>query len=664
VHTREGHPEASPALARMRIGVAAVFGLAPLVVVPGLFDFANLPQSVFLQAGAAILLVAALAARAWRPQWPPLAAPLLLWLAWSALSCAWSPNPTLALRVWWPWLAAGAGYALLFHLADGADDLRPVAAAALAAGAVVAGLGIGQATWGWTFVPQAFPPAATFANKNIAAQFAIGVLPFAAAWMTTGASRARVGASVAAALLLTFVVLTRTRSAGLAVVVEAVVLLAWWGRGRRWMWVLTGVAAAVLAVALALQWRTASAGGVARLSVAGRAAIWRNTLVMIQEHPLRGVGLGAHSATYPAYHRRAVVDPLFSPRTHLDFAHNDYLQLGAETGLVGVALLAVLGAAFVRVGRGARSGGGETALAAAAIASAAGLLTDAFFSFPAYRALPPWVLALDASVLAVLARGPAPARDFLIPQAVPRHLLAGLAAVAGVALGVASSRWLLADRHFEAARRAEAKGETARMAAEAGHAVALDAARADAWFSLGTAALLAGEPAAAVRALQEAAARDPFNPNTLANLGLARAQTGDRAGAAEALRRALAISPGEREISDPLARLLPEGGAPASLDPSGPAAGRPNDPRAQYRRGLAALRAGRLAEAEEVLRAAVVLDPGHADAHKALGVVLLQGGRRDEAATHFAQALRLDPAMADRAMMERVIAGAASTPRP
>jgi len=641
VHSREGQPEASPARARLRIALAAVFGLAPLVVVPGLYDFANLPQSAFLQVSAAAVLVAALATRVWRPQWPPLAAPLLLWLAWSALSCTWSPNPALALRVWWPWLAAATGYALLFHLADGGDDLRPVAAAALAAGAVIALLGIGQATWGWTFVPQAFPPAATFANKNIAAQFALGVLPFALVWMAES-SRARVWAALAATLLLAFLCLTRTRSAAVAMVVEAVVLVAWWGRRRRWLWVLTGVAAAVLALAVALQWRGASASGAARLSVEGRAAIWRNTLVMIREHPLLGVGLGAHSVMYPAYHRRAVVDPLFSPRTHLDFAHNDYLQLTAEMGLVGVALLGALGAAFVRVIREARSGGGEAALASAAIASTASLLADALFSFPAYRALPPWLLALDAAVLAVLARGSAPARRFLIVPRGRRQLRAGVAAVACVVLGVAHSRWLRADGHFEAARRAEAKGLAGAMGAEAAEAVALDRARADGWFSLGTAALLAGEPAPAVRALQEAAAREPLNPNTLANLGLARAQSGDRAGAADAFRRALAISPGEKEVSAQLARLLPEGG----------------DPGAQYRRGLAALRAGRLVEAEEALRSAITLDPGGAGAHKALGVVLLQGGRRDEAARHFQDALRLDASITDRAMMERVIAEA------
>ncbi|HEU0108363.1 MAG TPA: tetratricopeptide repeat protein, partial [Vicinamibacteria bacterium] len=93
------------------------------------------------------------------------------------------------------------------------------------------------------------------------------------------------------------------------------------------------------------------------------------------------------------------------------------------------------------------------------------------------------------------------------------------------------------------------------------------------------------------------------------------------------------------------------------------AAAAPSDPRPQYRRGLLALRAHALGEAEEALRAAVALDPGGAGAHKALGVVLLQGGRRAEAATQFQEALRLDPAIADGPMMERVIAGAGMGPR-
>lgn len=633
----------------MRIALAVVTGLAPLVVVPGLFDFANLPQSAFLEVSAAGLLSAALAAPVWRLrarqlEWPPLARVLAAWLVWSAVACAWSPNPALALRLWMFWLAAAAAYTLLFHLSDRGEDLRPLAAAALAAGAAIAVLGLGQGIWGWTFVPQAFPPAATFANKNIAAQFAVGVLPFGLVWVTRP-GRGRAGAMAAAVLLVAFVVLSRTRSAAVAVVVEALVLAAWWGRSRRWVAPLA-VAAAVVVMALAVQQRWASANSAAATSVRGRIAIWRNTLVMIREHPVMGVGLGAHSLIYPAYHRRAVVDPLFSPRVRLDFAHNDYLQLTAELGVVGAVLLAILGLAFVRLVRQARArapAGEDGVLAAAATAAAAGLLAEALFSFPAYRALPPWLLALDAAMLAVLARGPAAARGFVVPARGGRQVRAGVAAVACALLGVTCSRWLRADGRVESARRAESKGNAARMAAEAGAAVALDAARADAWFSMGTAALVAGEPAAAARALQEAVARDPFNPGALANLGLARAKSGDRAGAVDALRRASEVSPTEGDISHQLGRLLQDAGDGAG---------------AQYRRGLAALRARRLGEAEEALRAAVALEPSGAGAHKALGVVLLQSGRRDEAATHFREALRLDPTNADRAMMERVIADA------
>lgn len=60
----------------------------------------------------------------------------------------------------------------------------------------------------------------------------------------------------------------------------------------------------------------------------GRAAIWKGTLRMIADHPLLGVGFGVHPIVYPRY------DPS-SGFKFVNAAHNDYLQLVSETGLVG-----------------------------------------------------------------------------------------------------------------------------------------------------------------------------------------------------------------------------------------------------------------------------------------------------------------------------------------
>ena len=60
-----------------------------------------------------------------------------------------------------------------------------------------------------------------------------------------------------------------------------------------------------------------------------RAALWHEALVMMGEHPVTGVGLGGFQA--------------LSPTAQMDrdarWAHNSFLQHGAETGVLGLLLL-------------------------------------------------------------------------------------------------------------------------------------------------------------------------------------------------------------------------------------------------------------------------------------------------------------------------------------
>lgn len=63
-----------------------------------------------------------------------------------------------------------------------------------------------------------------------------------------------------------------------------------------------------------------------------RAALWHEALVMVREYPATGVGLGGFQ--------------VLSPTARLDrdarWAHNTFLQQGAETGLLGLILLTLL----------------------------------------------------------------------------------------------------------------------------------------------------------------------------------------------------------------------------------------------------------------------------------------------------------------------------------
>ncbi len=69
-----------------------------------------------------------------------------------------------------------------------------------------------------------------------------------------------------------------------------------------------------------------------------RTELWKDVLVMIGDFPLFGTGLGTFAYAYPPY-KVSVEKPL----VYL-YAHNDYLQLIAETGVLGFAsLMAALG---------------------------------------------------------------------------------------------------------------------------------------------------------------------------------------------------------------------------------------------------------------------------------------------------------------------------------
>jgi hypothetical protein len=70
-----------------------------------------------------------------------------------------------------------------------------------------------------------------------------------------------------------------------------------------------------------------------------RLPAWRNTIEMIKEHPIIGVGVGQWQAKYPLYYDRVMKDIIFNERTRLKRLHNEYLEVFANVGVIGYMFL-------------------------------------------------------------------------------------------------------------------------------------------------------------------------------------------------------------------------------------------------------------------------------------------------------------------------------------
>ncbi|HVF55405.1 MAG TPA: O-antigen ligase family protein [Pyrinomonadaceae bacterium] len=108
----------------------------------------------------------------------------------------------------------------------------------------------------------------------------------------------------------------------------------------------------------------------------GRAHFWKGTIELIKDHPVAGVGLGAFSAAYPLYDTA-------NGNFRLEQAHNDYLQILSDGGLIGGALgLAFVVALFWMAFKRIRSPDKfRRGVALGALAGCFGVLVHSFFDF-------------------------------------------------------------------------------------------------------------------------------------------------------------------------------------------------------------------------------------------------------------------------------------------
>jgi O-antigen ligase len=136
-----------------------------------------------------------------------------------------------------------------------------------------------------------------------------------------------------------------------------------------------------------------------------RLDLWADMLPMVPDFPVFGVGGNAFSSAYPLYQT-------IWRRDWIGEAHNEYLQVLFDLGLVGVVLVGgLLVFVFRAAWRGAARGGLELGLFGALFALAVHNLVDFNWQIPANAAT--WV------ALAALALNTEPSR-MTAPRLEPR----------------------------------------------------------------------------------------------------------------------------------------------------------------------------------------------------------------------------------------------------
>ena len=289
---------------------------------------------------------------------------------------------------------------------------------------IVVPVGIAQ-FWG-SQVPFLMPikgPASTFGYRNPAAHFIALVLPFVifATWRHWRCWRAKgsagqlslfVGLLLLAAAALALLFMNHSRTAIMALLAETLVVPFFLLlskkeglHGRLWKrrnlglalayTLLLGVVISALVMAFPESRKRAESsfkkfkrGGLTQL-LEVRYYHWGNTLMMIKENPVLGVGLGNWRASYPLYYKSFAKDPAFNLQMTVRKTHNDYLQLAAECGIPALLLFLLLwGRQFYLLRYATADSDGEEDWRLPLAASLLAFSVIMFFSFPmqmAYR---------------------------------------------------------------------------------------------------------------------------------------------------------------------------------------------------------------------------------------------------------------------------------------
>jgi hypothetical protein len=330
----------------------------------------SLSLSIAVQQTVLALLLAFLFYTCWQTlgvRSSPLDRPLLLFLAALGLATLFSPDVLWSLRAYPRLWMVGAFFAT-YHLVRTRSEVERLVRLAVFAAAVVAGYGVVQHFTGvdlarellgkepnvdpfWLGSREGYRTKALQSSAITYAHNLLFPLSFASALLSNPNSRWRERVALAGAwsLMALALAFSLTRGAWLAATAVLLTIAAIRRGSRGWIAVAGLGLLFLLLVGLGPGVRERAASTFDFTANVGRTQIWRANVEMIQARPLLGWGFGNYKRIRAPYYARY---PGADTTAH---AHNNFLQISVDSGLVGLAAFVYL--FWLVLKRGARTYG-------------------------------------------------------------------------------------------------------------------------------------------------------------------------------------------------------------------------------------------------------------------------------------------------------------------
>lgn len=368
--------------------------------------------------------------------------PIVLFLLWSLISFSWSFNLHSAIIVWVQYLTYAVLFFIVLNSFTSKKSINTLLNTLIASLFIVSVIGLSQqyfsdVTWVSRFYYQFVAPAASFANKNLASHFVVMTVPLSfLLFAVTKSVRASSVYSLVTFFALWYLIMIEARQAYVAATVELLVLLLFLvfdyakndnaflksiHHKRNKAFTFLFLIFSLIFVSnfssdgfdLSKGSKLERVGEISLEGGASRIPAWKNTIEMIKDHPITGVGIGQWKEHYPLYYDTATPDVIFGDKNRLRKLHNEYLEMFANVGFVGFAPLIWI---FIIVFRNIWSSlkhNDDREVVLTVSLGMVGFMVVAFFSFPIWAYVSAFVLFIFIALIGNLTASPD--KNYIVP---------------------------------------------------------------------------------------------------------------------------------------------------------------------------------------------------------------------------------------------------------